>query len=133
MDTVSSLLQTFQVLVALSVLSATLWLLRQQRSRAGSTAELSESRRLWAIAEWKRLGGEVFAEYVHQVEEPVWALWGRLRLSEEQGALNRVCTWCGKTGVPGHVFGVVNAKGGFNAWYCSNACYRAGNSYEDLP
>lgn len=94
--------------------------------------ESSDARRMWAIAEWRRLGGDVFRQHVG-VEDEVWALWNRLRMLGEENAALRVCTWCGKTNVPGHVFGVVNTKGGTNAWYCSNACYRGGNSYEDLP
>lgn len=94
--------------------------------------ESSDARRMWAIAEWRRIGGDVFHQHV-DAEDEVWALWNRLRILGEENAFQRVCTWCGKTNVPGHVFGVVNTKGGMNAWYCSNSCYRSGNSYEDIP
>lgn len=124
----NSVLMTALALILLTALGA---LTLTQHRIKGSKHLIPPADKLWARGEWKAHGESVFERYPH-ANEATWAYWNRLRVLEEQVALRRVCTWCGKTGVPGHVFGMVNVKGKNEAWYCSNSCFRSGASYEDF-
>lgn len=86
---------------------------------------------LQALAAWKQHGKNVFGKFPHASFQ-AQLIWTRLAQREVEEADKRVCSWCGRTGVPFHVDGVTMLSGDKRSWYCSNRCYRSGHGSSDL-
>ena len=123
MDTMDMGLVSSVVLAALLVLG--LWAVRELSRRAEAHTELQ------ALAAWKQHGRSVFGKFP-RASVQAQLIWTRLAQREVEEADKRVCSWCGRTGVPFHVDGITMLNGDKRHWYCSNRCYRSGHGSEAI-